>query len=395
MAIPKRVILIVLDSVGIGALPDAHDYGDTGAATLQHIAQHSGGLYLPAMNQLGLGAIAPIEGCDPGDCRRGAYGKMAERSRGKDTITGHWEMVGIVLDEPFRTFPDGFPEALIQRFERETGRKTLGNKAISGTVILDELGQRHMETGSPIVYTSADSVFQIATHEDIIPLEELYRYCAIARTICQGEYLVGRIIARPFVGRPGDFKRTSGRKDYAVAPPSPSILEDIEAAGLPVVGVGKIEDIFQQKGITHARHTTSNGDGMAKTLECLADFPEGLIFVNLVDFDMKFGHRLDVAGYKNALSEFDAWLPTLLKATGENDLVIITADHGCDPTTPGTDHSREYVPLLVWSPKIDRCIDLGIRGSFADIAETLAQFLLNRDTKYGQSFLSELHISSF
>jgi len=388
--VPKRVILIVLDSVGVGALPDAAEYGDEGANTLRHVAEYNPHLKLPQLISLGLGNIGEFPGLNPvADCQ-GAFGKMSERSRGKDTITGHWEIAGLVLEKPFKTFPNGFPRALITAFEQAIDTRTLGNLAISGTEVIEEYGQEHMCTGYPIVYTSADSVFQIAAHEDIISVERLYEMCRLARQICHDEFLVARIIARPFRGVPGNFIRTERRRDYAIPPVGKTVLDFLSEHEIPVCGIGKIEDIFVNRGLTHSRHTGNNHTSMAATLETVQQLEKGLIFVNLVDFDMKYGHRNDVAGYAQALEQFDCWLPELKQIMTDNDMLIITADHGCDPATPGTDHTREYVPLLAWHPALTRCIDLGVRTSFTDIAQTVADFFLPGQISFGTSFLDEL-----
>lgn len=370
----KRVMLIVLDSVGVGALPDAHLYGDEGSNTLGNIARRVK-LALPNLGKLGLGNIVPIEGIAPAADPLGAFGKMAELSPGKDTTTGHWEMAGIVLEKPFPIYPEGFPEEIINAFEERTGRKVLGNKPASGTVIIEELGAEHLATGKPIVYTSADSVFQIAAHEEVIPLEELYEMCRIAREILQGEHAVGRVIARPFVGTPGKFQRTANRHDYSIEPPSPTMLELIKDRGLEVVGIGKIGDIYSGKGLTKSVPTKGNADGIDRTLAAWQSVKAGLVFTNLVDYDMKYGHRNDVEGYAAALEEFDGRLPEIMGQLNEEDLLIITADHGCDPTMPGTDHTREYVPLLIYGDKVKAGTGVGIRKTFADVGATVTGYL--------------------
>lgn len=370
----KRVMLIVLDSVGVGALPDAHLYGDEGSNTLGNIARRVK-LALPNLGKLGLGNIVPIEGIAPAAAPLGAFGKMAELSPGKDTTTGHWEMAGIVLEKPFPIYPEGFPEEIINAFEERTGRKVLGNKPASGTVIIEELGAEHLATGKPIVYTSADSVFQIAAHEEVIPLEELYEMCRVAREILQGEHAVGRVIARPFVGTPGNFQRTANRHDYSIEPPSPTMLELIKDRGLEVVGIGKIGDIYSGKGLTKSVPTKGNADGIDRTLAAWQSVKAGLVFTNLVDYDMKYGHRNDVEGYAAALEEFDGRLPEIMGQLNEEDLLIITADHGCDPTMPGTDHTREYVPLLIYGDKVKAGTGVGIRKTFADVGATVTGYL--------------------
>jgi phosphopentomutase len=387
----QRITVIVLDSVGIGELPDAEQYGDKGSHTLGHIAQKVQGLSLPNLRRLGLGNIAPLADWQPEVTPVGYYGKMAEVSVGKDTMTGHWELMGLRIDTPFRTFPNGFPAELLKRFEEETGRAVIGNKPASGTGILDELGEEQMKTGAWIVYTSADSVFQLAAHEDIIPLEELYNACKIARQLTmREEFSVGRVIARPYLGLPGSFKRTTNRHDYAVKPPQPTLLNALKMKGLDVVAVGKINDIFSGEGITRSIPTKSNADGIAITLqEMKLDF-RGLLFTNLVDFDSLYGHRRDPEGYGQALEEFDRALPDLLAALGEKDLLIITADHGNDPIHPGTDHTREYVPLLAWSPGMAGSGSLEDRASFADLAATIADNFHADFATHGESFLKLL-----
>lgn len=365
----RRVFLLVLDSVGCGALPDAGAYGDEGADTLGHVAAAVGGLALPALERLGLGCLHAIEGVRPVREPQGVWGRMAEASPGKDTTTGHWEIAGVPLDEPFALFPGGFPEALLEPFRSGTGRGTLGNRAASGTVIIEELGTAHLETGDLIVYTSADSVFQIAAHERVVPLEELYAACRVARALCD-EHRVARVIARPFVGEPGGFKRTYNRRDFSMEPPAPTLLDRLVGAGVEVTGVGKIEDIFAGRGLTRSVHTSGNEDGMQCTLELARTAGPGLVFVNLIDFDMLHGHRNDAPGYARALERVDAFVPDLERALEPGDVVIVTADHGCDPTFPGTDHTREHVPLLAFGPGL-RGGPCGTRRTFADVAETV------------------------
>ena len=388
MVVFKRVIWIVLDSVGIGEMPDAAQYGDTGSDTLGNIARIRG-IQLPHLAQLGLGNIKPLTGIAPAAAPRGAFGRCALASPGKDTTTGHWEMVGIHLDRPFPLYPHGFPPEVMNQFERRIGRSTLGNKAASGTEILKELGPEHMRTGSPIVYTSADSVFQIAAHEEVIPLWELYKMCETAREILRGPHEVGRVIARPFLGAPGSFARTPNRHDYAVPPPSGMLLDRLEERGVPIHGVGKIFDVFLGRGIQESTKTKNNDEGMAKTLEAMQAMERGLIFVNLVDFDQQFGHRNDIEGYGAALEQFDAWVPEFQSALGEDDIAIFTADHGCDPTTPSTDHSREYVPLLVFGAKVRAGVNLGLRGTLSDIGQTVAENFGAAITR-GASFLPQI-----
>lgn len=389
MAKFKRTILIVLDSAGIGALPDADRYGDSGADTLGHISERVGGLKVPNLIRLGLANIRPFPFLQPVEQPAGAFGRCAEQSNGKDTTTGHWEMAGIILEKAFRTYPNGFPPEIISEFERRIGRKTLGNVVASGTVIIEELGEEHMRTGYPIVYTSADSVFQIAAHEEVIPIEELYRMCQIARELLVGEHAVGRVIARPFIGQPGAFKRTERRHDYSLKPPKPMLLNKIQALGLEVMAVGKIKDIYDGSGVTQHKPTKSNQDAVDKTLEFMEQRDHGLIFTNLVDFDSLYGHRNDVEGYARALQEFDQRLPEILERMDRDDLLFITADHGCDPTDDSTDHSREYTPLLVYSPRYQGGVNLGTRSTFADIGQTIAE-ALGTAIDAGTSFLSQL-----
>ncbi len=384
----QRVIWIVLDSVGIGEMPDAVDYGDAGSDTLGNIARHSK-LHLPNLIRLGLANIRPLEGLTPATDPQGAFGRCALASPGKDTTTGHWEMAGIHLEKPLPLFPNGFPPEVMDEFERRIGRRSLGNCAASGTEIIKELGEESVLTGSPIVYTSADSVFQIAAHEDVIPVWELYKICETARDILRGPYEVGRVIARPFTGEPGAFTRTTNRKDYAVPPPRGMLLDRLEERKVPVFGVGKILDIFLSRGIGDYEKTTSNADGMAKTLAAMDEQSGGLIFANLVDFDMLYGHRNDVEGYARALEEVDAWIPELLAKMNSGDVAIFCADHGCDPTTPSTDHSREYVPLLVCGAAVRHGVNLGTRDSLSDIGQTIAQNF-GTSIANGSSFLAEI-----
>lgn len=381
--------MIVIDSLGIGELPDARLYGDEGSNTLANMARAVNGLNLPNLEALGLGRLGDFPGIRPVERPAGAYGRMAEKSPGKDTTTGHWEMAGIILERPFPVYPDGFPPEVIKAFEEKTGRKVLGNKAASGTEIIMELGEEHVKTGKPIVYTSADSVFQIAAHEEVIPVPELYEMCRIAREILSGEHAVGRVIARPFTGRPGGFKRTANRHDFSLVPPRPNILTLLAESGRPVVAVGKVNDIFAGSGITRAVPTKDNMEGIGLTAELVKNTREGLIFTNLVEFDMVYGHRNDPAGYAAALEAFDRRLPEITGALGERDLLIITADHGCDPTTVSTDHSREYVPLLAAGKPVRAGVDLGVRETFADVATTLAE-VFNLDFAPGKSFAGEI-----
>ena len=384
----RRAIIIVADGVGCGGAPDAAAYSDAGADTLGNIARAVGGLALPNLGALGLGHLTEIAGVPAATTPRGAYGAMQEASAGKDTITGHWEMAGIVTSHAMPTFPDGFPAEITEPLRAAAGRGLVGNKPASGTAILDELGPHHLATGDLILYTSADSVLQIAAHEDIVPLPELYRICQAAREIAD-RYQIGRVIARPFVGTPGAFRRTYNRRDFALVPPEPTLLDRIREAGLPVIGVGKISDIFAGHGLTKSMHSEGNRDGMWLTLEALASFESGLLFVNLVDFDMLYGHRNDVAGFARALAELDAWLPELEAALGPADGAFITADHGNDPTTAGTDHTRERVPLLAFGPGV-RPVPLGTRTSFCDLGQTIADGLGLPPLARGESFLGAI-----
>lgn len=385
----NRVTLIILDSVGVGELPDAVKYGDCGSNTLGNCALAVGGLELPHLARLGLGNIIHVQGVPPAAISAGAFGKMASQSPGKDTTTGHWELAGVILDKPFPLYPGGFPPEVIEPFQAQIGRQVLGNKAASGTQIIEELGAEHLATGFPIVYTSADSVFQIAAHENIIPPDELYAMCRTARAILTGEHAVGRVIARPFEGEPGSFRRTTRRHDFSLEPVKTTLLDLLKEKGREVMAVGKIEDIFAGRGITRSIHTTNNEDGINVTLSLLREPNAGFIFVNLVDFDMLYGHRNNPWGYAAALEAFDARLPEILAALREDDVLIITADHGTDPTTAGTDHTREYVPLLVCGKKVAPGINLGVRSTFADVAATVAA-LLGVDITTGTSFAGQL-----
>lgn len=384
----RRVVIVVADGVGCGGADDADRYGDAGANTLGHLASAVGGLRLPRLEALGLGYATAIAGVPPHEAPTGGFGVMRERSAGKDTITGHWEMTGVVTERPLATFPDGFPAAITGPLTAAAGRMLLGNRAASGTAIIDELGPQHLATGALILYTSADSVLQIAAHEEVIPLDELYRVCEAARALADA-HGIGRVIARPFVGAPGAFRRTYNRKDWPIACPEPTLLDRVAAAGLPVVGVGKIGDIFGGRGVTRSLHSEGNRDGMRLVLEALGEIDRGLVFVNLVDFDMLYGHRNDCAGFARALEELDAWVPTLEAALEAGDAAFITADHGNDPTTPGTDHTREDVPLLAFGPAV-RPAALGRRGSFADLGQTVAQGLGLPPLARGDSFLSSI-----
>jgi phosphopentomutase len=390
MAPFERIIWIVLDSVGIGALPDAADYDDVGRDTLGHIAK-SRPLALPNLVSLGLANIAPLAHLTHPARPEGCYGKGATHSPGKDTTTGHWEMAGIWLPQAFPVYKHGFPRELIEQFERAIGRKTIGNKPASGTEIIKELGEEHVRTGFPIVYTSGDSVFQIAAHEDVIPIAELYRMCEIARKMLDGPNKVGRVIARPFTGTPGNFRRTERRHDYAVEPPRPMLMDVLVERKIPIFGIGKIHDIYNGRGVDRYVTTKSNADGMEKLHATLAGQKSGLIFTNLVDFDMLYGHRKDVEGFAKSLEEFDALLAPLLKAMAPRDLLMITADHGCDPDPawPTTDHSREYVPIVTYSPAGKRGVNIGIRDTLADMGQTIAENFGGK-IPHGKTFLSEI-----
>ncbi|PNQ85355.1 phosphopentomutase [Paenibacillus polymyxa] len=389
----QRIHLIVLDSVGIGEAPNAAAFGDEGADTLGHIAEKMNGLYMPNMAALGLSNIKEIQGVPKADHPMAFWTKMQEASNGKDTMTGHWEIMGLRIDVPFQVFPNGFPAALIEELEIKSGRKIIGNKPASGTEILDELGEEHMKTGALIVYTSADSVLQIAAHEEIVPLDELYRICEIAREMTKNnDYMVGRVIARPFVGEPGQFKRTANRHDYALKPFSRTVMNELKDADLDVIAVGKISDIYDGEGVTEAIRTVSNMDGMDKFIQVAQKDFTGLSFLNLVDFDALFGHRRDPQGYGNALEEFDARLPELLEKLTEKDLLILTADHGNDPVHHGTDHTREYVPLLIYSKAFMEGRELPLRKTFADIGASVADNFGVKLPDHGTSFMHELMI---
>jgi phosphopentomutase len=370
----NRVILIVLDSVGIGYLPDAHLYGDEGSNTLGHIVEKYPAMHIPNMISLGLGNIDPSNLLPKVENPLAAYGKAMEQSAGKDTTTGHWEIAGTILEKPFPTFPDGFPTSFMADFEAAIGSKTIGNYSASGTTIIEELGDEHGRTGFPIVYTSADSVFQIAMHEAVIPIEKQYEICQIARDMLTGDYEVGRVIARPFVGTSGQYTRTSRRKDFATMPPD-NVLDAINNQGKEVLGIGKIYDIFAGKGITRSIKTANNQEGIEATISAIENDESSLIFTNLVDFDMHFGHRRDVVGYAQCLEEFDAKLPEIMSKMKEDDILIITADHGNDPTWTGTDHTREYIPILIYGQNVPKAYNFGVRNSFVDIAATVSEAL--------------------
>lgn len=385
----NRIILLILDSLGIGELPDAKEYKDEGSNTLGNIIKALGGLHLPSLEAMGLCLIQGVEGLQKPKKPIACYGRMAEASKGKDTAAGHWEIAGLIIDKPFPTYPDGFPKEIIDRFKKETGLDYLGNKAASGTEIIKELGEEHITTGKPIVYTSADSVFQIAAHEDVIPVDRLYEVCEITRNIAD-KYNIGRVIARPFTGNKGSFKRTQRRKDFSVAPPEETVLDRLKAKGISVIGIGKIGDIYGHRGLTEEIHTKDNMDGVDKTIEAVKKIKNGLIFTNLVDFDMLYGHRNDVKGYANALIEVDKRIPEIVALLDNSDILIITADHGCDPTTLSTDHSREYVPLIVYGKKLKPGINLGTRKTFADVGQTIAEVFNADRVRNGSSFLKEV-----
>lgn len=384
----KRVFLMVLDSVGIGEMPDAADFGDEGSNTLAAAATSSY-FSMPNMKKLGLFNIEGVTCGEKEADPAGAVARMTEVSKGKDTTIGHWEIAGVISPKPLPTFPEGFPRELLDEFEKETGRKVICNKPYSGTEVIKDYGREHVETGALIVYTSADSVFQIAAHEDVVPIEELYRYCEIARRLCTGRYGVGRVIARPFEGE-WPYKRTSRRHDYSLVSPKETMLDAICAAGQKVLAVGKINDIFAGQGISGMVRTAGNAEGIDRTIEYLGQDFEGLCFINLVDYDMLYGHRNDVDGYAKALTYFDERLPEILAAMREDDLLMITADHGCDPITPSTDHSREYTPLVIAGARVKAGVNLGTRSSFADTAATILDYLGVKGEIAGESFLKEI-----
>lgn len=387
----KRIFIIVMDSVGIGEAPDAGRFGDKGADTLGHISEQMNGLDMPNMARLGLSNICEIKGIKKAEKPLAVYTKMREASNGKDTMTGHWEIMGLNMQAPFRVFPEGFPAELIAELEARSGRKVIGNKPASGTAILDELGEEHMRTGALIVYTSADSVLQIAAHEEIVPLEELYKICKIARELTRDEkYMVGRVIARPFAGKPGMFKRTANRHDYALKPFGRTVMNELKDSGLDVIAIGKIADIYDGEGVTKSLRTVSNMDGIDKLLETFDMDFTGLSFVNLVDFDALYGHRRDPLGYGRALEEFDGRLPEVFAKMKENELLIITADHGNDPVHPGTDHTREFVPLLVYAKKMKKGKEIPVRETFADLGATVAENFAVKLPQFGTSFLRDL-----
>ena len=386
----KRVILIVMDSLGVGELPDANLYGDVGSHTLDNTYKACGGLKIDNLEKLGFGNIEGVKYLNKVNESIGAYGKLAERSKGKDTVTGHWEIGGVILNTPLNTYPNGFSEEIIEEFLRRVNKKgVLGNCVASGTEIIERLGDEHVKTGYPIIYTSADSVFQIAAHEDVIPLEELYEMCRIAREMLVGENVVGRVIARPFIGGNGNYKRTPNRRDYALDPFSKTMLEYLKENGKEVAAVGKIEDIYNKKGVTNAVHTKDNMDGVDATLRYMDEVKEGLIFTNLVDFDMLYGHRNDPKGYGKAIEDLDNRLKEIYDKMTEDDILMLTADHGCDPTTESTDHSREYIPLLVYGNKINP-VNIGTREGFTDISKTILDYFNIDNNIDGKSFLSNI-----
>ncbi len=388
----RRAIVIVLDSVGIGEQPDAAEFGDVGSHTLGNIRKVRGHLDLPNMTALGLASIENSRLDTMGLTPTGAYGRLAELTKAKDTTCGHWEMAGLPLKQAFKTYPEGFPKCLLDEFEAKIGRGTIGNEVASGTEIIQRLGDEHVKTGKPIVYTSADSVFQIAAHEGVIPLQEQYRICEIARELLNDdEFFVGRVIARPFEGTSGAYTRTENRKDYAVEPFKDTVLDALDKRGLPVVGIGKIEDIFCHRGVTIVDHTKNNHTGIESTIRFLEEGTGSFIFTNLVDFDMLYGHRNNVEGYAEALETFDATLPHIMGAMKEDDILMITADHGCDPTTPSTDHSREYIPLVVGGKHVKKNVNLGTRKTFADIGATVFDYLAGETWDVGTSFLKEIY----
>ncbi|HBG47175.1 MAG TPA: phosphopentomutase [Deltaproteobacteria bacterium] len=389
MGLFDRAVVIVFDGLGAGEMPDASGYGDSGSDTIDNLSRAVGGLKVPNLSSLGLGRIDGVDTVTKAATPSGSFGRMREASPGKDTATGHWEMMGIVLDRPFPVFPEGFPPEVMERFARETGWGWLWNKTASGTEIIERLGEEHLKTRRLIVYTSADSVFQIAAHEEVIPVPELYRVCEKARKIAD-DYNIGRVIARPFTGRPGSFARLPARKDYAVPPPGETLLEKIKGAGLKVIGIGKIGDIFAHRGLTGEVHTISDDDGLDKTIEAMDSCAKGLVFTNLVDFDTLYGHRNDATGYGRALEHIDSRIPEVISRLGPRDILFITGDHGCDPTTPSTDHSREYVPLIVFGKGILPGVNLGTRATFADLGATIADSLGVDSPANGKTFLEML-----
>ena len=387
----QRVIIFVLDGVGAGAAPDAEQYGDLGSNSLSNTAQAVGGLKLPNLETMGFGRITPMIGVKPVDPASGSFGKLTPRSAGKDSVTGHWELMGIYLEKPFPVFPEGFPPDVIEKFKELTGLDVLANKPASGTAIIQEYGEEHMRTGKPIVYTSADSVFQIAAHEDIIPIDRQYELCKISREMLVGEYGVGRVIARPFIGeRAGEFQRTSRRHDYPRFPETDTIMDKLISTGYSVYATGKIDDLFGKRGISVTNHTTNNHDSVIAAIEFLQKDFEGLLFVNLIEFDQIYGHRNDARGYADALEEFDSFIPQIKADMREGDIAILVSDHGVDPTTESTDHSREYSPLLIFGSQVKENVNLGVRGSFADVGATIAEIFSLEPPQIGQSFLQQI-----
>jgi len=384
----NRVIMIILDSLGVGGLPDAEKYGDIGVNTLNNIAKHVDRFDIPNLIQLGIGNLEGISHVPGTEASRGAFGRAMEVSNGKDTTMGHWEIAGLNISEPFNTYPNGFPDAIIKPFEEKTGRKVVCNLPGSGTDVIDQYGPDHMKTGDLIVYTSADSVFQIAAHEEVVPLDELYKACEIAREMLVGDYQVARVIARPFLGQPGQFERTANRHDYSLKPFNKTVLDNIKDAGKEVLAVGKIVDIYDGEGVTESIHTKSNMDGVDQTLNYMKREIDGLIFTNLVDFDAKYGHRRNIEGYRDALEDFDKRMPEIIEAMNDNDILILTADHGNDPSYKGSDHTREYVPIMVYGKNIKENTPIGTRKSFADIGATVADILGVKPPLNGESFYS-------
>lgn len=387
----QRVVVFVLDGVGAGAAPDADVYGDIGSNSLTNTAEAVGGLKLPNLETLGIGRITPLLGVEPVDPAMGAFGRLTPKSAGKDSVTGHWELMGIYLEQPFPVFPNGFPPAVIDKFKELTGLEVLANKPASGTVVIQEYGEEHMRTGKPIVYTSADSVFQIAAHEEIIPLEKLYELCKIARNMLVGEYGVGRVIARPFIGsKAGDFVRTSHRRDYPRYPDSDTMMDKLISSGFEVYATGKIDDLFGHRGISVTNHTTNNYDSILATIDFLKKDFQGLLFANLIEFDQIYGHRNDPRGYADKLEEFDQFIPQIKENLKHDDLVIVVSDHGVDPTTESTDHSREFSPLLIFGEKVKENVDLRIRETYADVGATIAEIFNLDPPQIGESFLQEI-----
>ena len=389
-----RIIVVILDGVGVGELPDARLYGDEGSNTLGNTAVAMNGLKLPALERLGLGRVIPVRGVSAVPSPEASFGRMAEKSPGKDSISGHWELMGLVLEHPFPTYPRGFPDALVREFETAIGRRVIGNMPYSGTEILKLLGDEHVASGRPILYTSADSVFQIAAHENVIPVETLYEYCRTARRMLLGEHAVARVIARPFVGESGDYRRTARRKDFSMPPPGDTIPDIFERKGYEVLAIGKVADLFAHRGFTREMRTASNEESMEALSAVLDDVEEGLVLANLVDFDTQWGHRNDVKAFAGGLADFDAWLPSFIGRLSREDVLFITADHGCDPTTPSTDHSREHVPVLAFGRELGAGVDLGLRLSFADLGASIAEIMGVEGTGAGASFAKEMGLGT-